>query len=318
METLLTKSVKSNLESKVTILRYYVKGALKSRDSDLAALKDKLSRIEYEKEREVKNLTEKIFSLENELATLKATVRDSCEQCDQKTVLIEELNASFKSLEKSKGAEETRLKKHCFKKYKRNMILRKNLAEADQQISENKEEISLKDKQICQKDEQIATLLREYEYLNVQMDNDSSDAPKNISKSINQNKVNVEAVSTKGKENPNSMKSIENERDILNIGTNERISLSDDKFLKVIRSKLSKRLNGKSDSDSSKCASNKRLNTSPDSKNNNSPKRRRGGRPRSKSKNKSDGSNALGTCPTCSKEMTISSLLKHSAKCQGA
>jgi len=318
METLLTESVKSNLESKVTILRYYVKGALKSRDSEFAALKDKLSRIQYEKEREVKNLTEKILSLENELATLKATVRNSCEQCDQKTVLIEELNASFKSLEKSKGAEETRLKKHCFKKYKRNMILRKNLAEADQQISEKKEEISLKNKQIIQKDEQITTLLREYEFLNAQMD-DSSDAPENTGKSINRSIINAEAVSTKGKENPNSKESKDNERDVLtNIGTSERISLSDDKFLKVIRSKLSKRFNGKTDSDSSKCASSKRLNTSPDSKNNNSPKRRRGGRPRSKSKNKSDSSNALGTCPTCSKEMTITSLVKHSAKCQGA
>jgi len=316
METLLTKSVKSNLESKVTILRYYIKGALKSRDSELAALKDKLSRLEYEKGSEVKNLTEKIFSLENELATLKATVRNSCEQCDQKTLLIEELNSSFKSLENSKGVEETRLKKHCFKKYKRNMILRKNLAEADQQISEKKEEISVKDQQISEKDEQIATLLREYEFLNAQFDDDSSDAPENAGKTTNRNIGNVDAVSTKEKENPNTMES-EGERVVLaNIGTSERTSLSDDKFLKVIRSKLSKKLSGKSDSDSSTRASDKRLSTSPDSKNNNSPKRRRGGRPRSKSKNKSDN-NAHGTCPTCSKEMTISSLLKHSANCQG-
>merc|ERR1712098_749653 len=110
---------------------------------------------------------------------------------DQKTLLIEELNSSFKSLENSKGAEETRLKKHCFKKYKRNMVLRKNLAEADQQISEKKEEISVKDQQISEKDEQIATLLREYEFLNAQFDDHSSDAPEKAGKTTNQNKGNV-------------------------------------------------------------------------------------------------------------------------------
>jgi len=132
--------IRERVGSEILGLKRCVKRSLEAKDVENKALKDKVNELEE---------------------LLKHKNQKQCEVCEKKDVKFEELKTHIETTQTMHELEETRLKGHVFKRQGKIKELTKILYERDEAI----EKLEAK----------IETLLKEYNYLNEQIANETSD-----------------------------------------------------------------------------------------------------------------------------------------------